>query len=179
MPSILQRVRKGGWSCCNQDIPERTKKQGHIMRKTFSSVDASCKHILFYLCPGKGILPTSELANTIFCEGVSDQNAGLHFVSKQRLCQYTQSEKISTATGVGRSPLLACTCAFIGKLVGQYEPFISTMQPCSNGWYKRPTIAVVPPFWLPDPSKEALTTQLSEKLIEDPSVKPFVLCAWK
>ena len=167
------RGKKGRMVLLRKDIPERTKKQGHIMHKTFSSVDASCKHILFYLCRGKGILSTSELANTIFCEGVSDQNAGLHFVPKQRLCQYTQSEKISTATGAGLH------LAFIGKLVGQYERFISTMQPCSIGWYKRPTIAVVPPFWLPDPRNEALTTQLSEKLIEDPSVKPFVLCAWE
>lgn len=157
----------------------KNKNKGISCTKLFHQLMPPANTFCFYLCPGKGILSTSELANTIFCEGLSDQNAGLHFVSKQRLCQYTQSEKISTATGVGRSPLLACTYAFIGKLVGQYEPFISTMQPCSNGWYKRPTIAVVPPFWLPDPSKEALPTQLSEKLIEDQLVKPFVLCTWK
>ena len=117
-------------------------------------------------CERKGVLSSSELANTMYCEGISDSNAGLHFVSKARMCQYTQSEKIATATGAGRAPLGTNTYSFVAKLVGQYEPLISVMAPNSSGWFKRPVIAVVPPHFLPDPSKEFLDCQASDKLIQ-------------
>ena len=53
----------------------------------------------------KYLISSSELANTMNVDGFSDTNAGLHFVSKPRMCQYTQSEKIGTATGPGKADL--------------------------------------------------------------------------
>jgi hypothetical protein len=67
----------------------------------------------------RGLVTSSELANTVLVEGFSDQAAGLHFASKARLCQHTQSETIATATGQGQLTLSNNSYGFAAKLLGQ------------------------------------------------------------
>ena len=67
----------------------------------------------------EAVLSSSETANTVYVEAHSDRDAGIHYVSKLRLCQWTQSEAVSTTTGQGQTILKPNTYKFVARLLGQ------------------------------------------------------------
>ncbi|CAK0819051.1 unnamed protein product [Prorocentrum cordatum] len=92
----------------------------------------------------RGLLSSSEGANTIYVEGYSSKEARIHFFFKQRLCQWTQAESISSPTGHGPMALVKGTYNFGCRIITQPETADSTMRPGAQGWHKRLSIAAAP-----------------------------------
>jgi hypothetical protein len=100
----------------------------------------------------EGLLSSSEGANTIFVPGYSDAASGIHFFSKQRLCQWTQSEGISTSTGQGQCILHPNSYKFGCRILAQDEVGEGILTPTAQGLHKRFAFGCVPEGWMPDES---------------------------
>ena len=53
----------------------------------------------------EGLASSSEAANTVFIPGIRSQESGIRFLSRRRLCQWTQAEGVCTSTGAGQTTL--------------------------------------------------------------------------
>ena len=114
-----------------------------------------------------GLCSSSEGANTMFAAGLSDQYAGLHFISKSRFCQYSQSEGVSTATGQGLTTLEPRSYAFAMKMLSQDPVFNALQKPGTQAHQKRFAIAAVPSAFVPDATMEALPVAGSTTFLQD------------
>ena len=52
----------------------------------------------------EGIVSSSEACNTIYVPKLSSSESGIQYLSRQRICQWTQSESVSTSTGKSQCP---------------------------------------------------------------------------
>ena len=98
----------------------------------------------------EGMLSWSESANTVLVPGYSDKDSGISYFTKQRLCQWTQSEAISTSTGHGQTILLAHSYKFGCRMLGQNEVAEGIMRPTAQCLQKRLAYGCVPEHWLPN-----------------------------
>lgn len=92
--------------------------------------------------------------------------SGIHYFSKQRLCQYTQSEQISTTTGAGQCVLESLGYSFGSRLLGQHAMCAKALQPDQQGFHKRYFVAAAPCSWQPSTEAETLPNDMSKQLIQ-------------
>lgn len=69
----------------------------------------------------RALVSSAEACCTVEIPGFSDTKSGVHFVSKQRLCTWTQAEASGTAIAGGTTPLPANGYSFGTRLLGQRE----------------------------------------------------------
>ena len=67
----------------------------------------------------RALVSSGEACCTVEIPGYSDTKSGVHFVSKQRLCTWTQAEASGTAIAGGITPLSANAYSFGTRLLGQ------------------------------------------------------------
>ena len=114
----------------------------------------------------EALLSSSETANTIYVAGHSDKDCGIAYLSKQRVCQWTQAEAISTSIGQGQAVLLAHSYKFGCRMLGQNEVAQDVMKPTAQCLQKRLAFGCVPEHWQPDENDALLPAQESLALIQ-------------
>ena len=116
------------------------------------------------------LMTSAEAANTVDIQGFSDNRSGTHFISKKRLCTWTQAESQGSATGAGQTPLAANACLFSCRLLAQREVIETLLMPRAQVLQKRFHITFVPDGYYPiypDPTYESIATAASKQLIHD------------
>ena len=115
----------------------------------------------------RALVSSAEACCTVEIPGFSDTKSGVHFVSKQRLCTWTQAEASGTAIAGGTTPLPANGYSFGTRLLGQRETIETFLVPTPQAplgsiyfcLFLVPELSKVLPgfFSLPQGSASALT----------------------
>ena len=101
-------------------------------------------------------MTSAEAANTVDIQGFSDNRSGTHFISKKRLCTWTQAESQGSATGAGQTPLAANACLFSCRLLAQREVIETLLMPSAQALQKRFDITFVPEDYCPVSTYESI-----------------------
>ena len=104
-------------------------------------------------------MTSAEAANTVDSPGFSefsDNRSGTHFISKKRLCTWTQAESQGSATGAGQTPLAANACLFSCRLLAQREVIETLLMPSAQALQKRFDITFVPEDYCPVSTYESI-----------------------